>query len=147
MRLGLTVTPVQHSASRSLAIFGHDSAHVGKMLMRIALTGNTPSAAAVLYSIFALSSLHRYGCQEQAFEFKISTLRALANMTMRKLTATETIQHVAAGMLLCSFEVSSGHRLVMFTALTLPRSTNLHAHPPSGPGILTASRKSFILLA
>ena len=80
--------------------------------MRMALTGDTPSTAAVRNSLLALSSLHRYGVQEQAFKFKISSLRALATTSMSDLTDVEAIQHVAAGMLLCSFEVSSGHKWI-----------------------------------
>lgn len=73
--------------------------------MRIALPGNTPSAAAVLNSLLALSSLHRYGVQTQAFRLKIATIKALAAATTCNLTAREIMQHAAAGMLLCSFEV------------------------------------------
>lgn len=74
--------------------------------MRIALAGNTPSSVAVLRSLLALSSLHRYGIQVQAIELKISSLNALAAASMSNFGAKEVIQHVAAGMLLCSFEVS-----------------------------------------
>ncbi len=73
--------------------------------MRIALAGNNPSATAVLQSLLALSSLHRYGVQTQALELKISGLKALATASKSNLGSKEVIQHVAAGMLLCSFEV------------------------------------------
>ncbi|KAF2682327.1 hypothetical protein K458DRAFT_370106 [Lentithecium fluviatile CBS 122367] len=95
----------QSAASQSLAIFGHDPAHLGSILMRIGLTGNSPSSSAVVYALLAHSSLHRYGVQEQAFKLKISSLKALAAASTSELSATEAIQHVAAGMLLCSFEV------------------------------------------
>ncbi|KAF2792186.1 hypothetical protein K505DRAFT_350782 [Melanomma pulvis-pyrius CBS 109.77] len=93
------------SASQSLTTFGHDPKALGQALMRIALTGTTPSAAAVFNSLLALSSLHRYGVQTQAFQLKIATIKALAAATTCNLTAREVIQHAAAGMLLCSFEV------------------------------------------
>jgi hypothetical protein len=97
---------VQCTASRSLTTFGHDPMNVGNILIRMALANNTPSAAAVLQSLLALSSLHRYGLQQQAAELKISALRALAAASKSDIGAMETIQHVAAGMLLCSFEVN-----------------------------------------
>ena len=74
--------------------------------MRLALAGSTPSADAVLNSLLALSSLHRFGVQTQAFRLKIATIKALASATTCNLTAREIIQHAAAGMLLCSFEVT-----------------------------------------
>jgi hypothetical protein len=74
--------------------------------MRIASASNTSSAAAVFNSLLALSSLHRHGVQTQAFKLKIATIKSLAvAATTTDLTAREIIQHAAAGMLLCSFEV------------------------------------------
>jgi hypothetical protein len=79
---------------------------LGQALLRIAFASSTPSAAAVFNSLLALSSLHRYGVQTQAFRLKIATIKALAAAaTTIDLTAREVIQHAAAGMLLCSFEV------------------------------------------
>lgn len=79
---------------------------MGEVLARLALAEDTPSAVAVLYSLLALSSLHRYGVQTQAAELKILALRALAAASKGDINSKEAIQHVAAGMLLCSFEVS-----------------------------------------
>ncbi|THC88234.1 hypothetical protein EYZ11_012321 [Aspergillus tanneri] len=93
-------------ASRSLTTFGHDPTDVGNVLMRMTLANSSPSAAAVLRSMLALSSLHRDGLQPQAAELKISALRALAAASKNNISVTEAAQHVAAGMLLCSFEVN-----------------------------------------
>ncbi|XXH02444.1 hypothetical protein Hte_008819 [Hypoxylon texense] len=95
----------QFTASQSLTTFGHDPTKVGNILLRVALTSETPSAIAVLKSLLALSSLHRYGVQTQAIELKISALKALATASESSLGTKEAIQHVAAGMLLCSFEI------------------------------------------
>jgi hypothetical protein len=73
--------------------------------MRVALEGDTQATEAVLRSLLALSSLHRYGVQTQAIELKISSLKALTRASKSSFGAKEVIQHVAAGMLLCSFEV------------------------------------------
>lgn len=75
--------------------------------MRAARANKSTSATAVLRALLALSSLHRYGVQSQAVELKISSLKALAaaSISETSLGVTEVIQHIAAGMLLCSFEV------------------------------------------
>jgi hypothetical protein len=75
------------------------------MLVRMALVNNAPSTAAVLRSLLALSSLHRSGLHSQAAELKIDALKALSAASNREISAMETVQHVAAGMLLCSYEV------------------------------------------
>ena len=76
--------------------------------MRAARSNSSDSATAVLRSLLALASLHRYGIQSQAMGLKISSLNALAAASDSKssLGVMEVIQHVATGMLLCSFEVS-----------------------------------------
>ncbi|KAH6639954.1 tRNA synthetases class I-domain-containing protein [Truncatella angustata] len=96
---------LEYSAT-SLGTFGHDATALGNILVRIALQGETASAAAVLQAVLAFSSLHRYGLQSQAIELKIAALRSLAEGSVAPtLDAKETIQHTATGMLLCSFEV------------------------------------------
>ncbi|KAF2870606.1 fungal-specific transcription factor domain-containing protein [Massariosphaeria phaeospora] len=92
-------------ASQSLTTFGHDPARLGNVLLRAALASNTESATAVLRSLLALSSLHCYGVCPQAFNQKISGLKALAVASRSTMGEAEIIQHIAAGMLLLSFEV------------------------------------------
>ncbi|KAJ5200191.1 hypothetical protein N7491_009009 [Penicillium cf. griseofulvum] len=103
--MNLTTIAVQSTASSSLTTFGHDPTNVGSMLIRMALVNNAPSTAAVLRSLLALSSLHRSGLQPQAAELKIAALKALGVASNREIGTMETIQHVAAGMLLCSYEI------------------------------------------
>lgn len=75
--------------------------------MRTALAKNTASATALFSSILALSSLHRHDVHSQAVEYKIRAIEALAAASSNSaLDTIEAMQHVAAGMLLCSFEVS-----------------------------------------
>ncbi|KAF2805521.1 uncharacterized protein BDZ99DRAFT_524490 [Mytilinidion resinicola] len=95
----------QSVASQSLATFGHDPTDLGKVLIRIALASNTTSATAVLHSLLAFSSLHRHDVHSQAAELKISAIKAMAAASGSRPGITEAIQHVAAGMLLCSFEI------------------------------------------
>ncbi|KAF2264811.1 hypothetical protein CC78DRAFT_494590 [Lojkania enalia] len=95
----------QQVAFQSLTTFGEDPTRLSNILMRVASAGNTPSTTAVIRSLLALSSLHRNGLQEQAFQLKIASIKALATASTTHFGALEVIQHVAAGMLLCSFEV------------------------------------------
>ncbi|KAH7323176.1 fungal-specific transcription factor domain-containing protein [Stachybotrys elegans] len=95
----------QCEASQSLAIFGHEPTSLGDTLIRIALATNTPSAEAVLQAILSFSSLHRSGVNGQAVELKINALSKLAEASRSSSLGTmEAVQHVATGMLLCSFE-------------------------------------------
>lgn len=99
---------VCRTASSSLATLGHDATALGRTIVRVALEADTPSASAVLKAALAFSSLHRHGFQSQALELKIAALRSLARSAVAPspgLCPRETVRHVAAGMLLCSFEV------------------------------------------
>lgn len=78
---------------------------LGNLLVRMALTSDTASSRAVLQSLLALSSLHRHDVHSQAVELKISAIKSLAAVTGSHIDTAEAMQHVAAGMLLCSFEV------------------------------------------
>ncbi|KAM0810212.1 putative Fungal-specific transcription factor domain-containing protein [Seiridium cardinale] len=92
-------------ASSSLATFGHDAKAVGNVLARIALEGETASAVAVRQALLAFSSLHRYGLHAHAIQLKIDALGSLSRSAAPSLGVKETIQHIATGILLVSFEV------------------------------------------
>ncbi|KAB5542476.1 fungal-specific transcription factor domain-containing protein [Coniochaeta sp. 2T2.1] len=96
----------RHTASKALPIFGHDASELGNVLIRIALSGKTTLSTAVIQSILAFSALVRHNVHGQAVELKISALKILQSAsTSQAMGPTEAAQHVAAGMLLCSFEV------------------------------------------
>ncbi|KAI1119040.1 fungal-specific transcription factor domain-containing protein [Nemania sp. NC0429] len=92
-------------ASQSLAIIGHNPVDLGHALVRIASADDTDSARAVRLSILAFSSTHRHHIYAQPVELKISALEALATVPCQGFSTKEAIQHVAAGMLLCSLEI------------------------------------------
>lgn len=81
--------------------------NLGPTLTRIGLKDGSASSQAVLRALLAVSSLHRYGLTERAVELKVSSIEALAtaSKTANLNGPAEIIQHIAAGMLLCSFEV------------------------------------------
>jgi hypothetical protein len=75
--------------------------------MATALSHNSPPYQAAQYGLLAVSSLHRYGLQRQAAQYKIAAIRALSESTTKTdLTFSEASLLVATCMLLCSFEVS-----------------------------------------
>ena len=97
---------VQHTASKALPIFGHDSSSLGNAIIRIALSGRTTLSTAVVQAILAFSALVRHNVHGQAIELKISALKTLQSASGNQaMSPTEAAQHVTAGMLLCSFEV------------------------------------------
>ncbi|KAJ8130685.1 hypothetical protein O1611_g2948 [Lasiodiplodia mahajangana] len=108
----LTGTPTSWTSrtrtylSTALATFGRDPIDLGDFLIRVSLSSNSHSGVAALKSLLAFSSAHRNGVQPQAGALKVSALNALAAAAGRvDLTTIEAAQHVAAGMLLYSFEV------------------------------------------
>lgn len=86
-------------------MFGHDPAGLGSVLVRLALASDTAPATALLKSLLAFSALHRHGVNSQAIELKISALKYLGAASNPNISTAEAMQHIATGMLLCSFEV------------------------------------------
>ncbi|KAK7994580.1 hypothetical protein PG991_016168 [Apiospora marii] len=95
----------QSVALRSLPTFGQDQVQLGQMLLRAAGAGDgTSFGVAVQQSLLAFSSTHRHGVHTRAAEHKIAALKALADISGCDIGPVEAVQHVAAGMLLCSYE-------------------------------------------
>lgn len=94
---------VESCVSSSLTTFGEEP--IGSFILRIALSGSTPSVVAVQRAMLALSYLCRYGAGLQAEQLKLSALRALIASAAMGMSSENAVQHVAAGMILCLFEV------------------------------------------
>ncbi|KAL6238510.1 hypothetical protein BDW75DRAFT_247235 [Aspergillus navahoensis] len=103
--LSSALPSVEHTASHALSVLGHDPKSIGDILIPMALTDSSLSSLAVRQALLGLSSLHRYGVQTQAFEFKVSAIKSLKAASHTSIGAAEALQHVAAGMLLCSIEI------------------------------------------
>lgn len=72
----------------------------------MALSDDSSPSRAVLFALLAVSSRARDGLQSRAVEFKTHAIGELAKSAgTGALSTTEAVQHVAAGMLLCTFEV------------------------------------------
>lgn len=93
----------------TLATFSSDLPSLRDTLVRMALTDHTVPSRAVLHAILALSSLHRDGLQLQATRHKTVAVGALGASAKTGIqTTAEAAQHLAANMLLCSFEIHMG---------------------------------------
>ncbi|KAL9115145.1 MAG: hypothetical protein Q9227_000939 [Pyrenula ochraceoflavens] len=75
--------------------------------MQMALSDDGPASIAVLNSMLALASLHREGNLAHAARLKLSALQALMISSKRGISSMAGIQHIAAGILLCTFEVGA----------------------------------------
>ncbi|KAK5655541.1 hypothetical protein OQA88_5472 [Cercophora sp. LCS_1] len=96
----------QEVASASLAIIGHEPIELGKLLVKIAVDGDSTSSQVVFRSIIAFAALHRHQVHTQAVQLKISALKTLGTASTSDAIGTaEAIQHIAAGMLLLSLEI------------------------------------------
>ncbi|KAI1364339.1 fungal-specific transcription factor domain-containing protein [Xylaria arbuscula] len=99
----------QSTAFSTLATFSADLAGVRDMLVDMALASHSIPSRAVLHALLAFSSLHRDGLQLQAAQHKTAAVGALAASAQNGVSTTsEAAQHVAANMLLCSFEIHMG---------------------------------------
>ncbi|KAI3317775.1 hypothetical protein HD806DRAFT_514283 [Xylariaceae sp. AK1471] len=96
-----------HVASHALSTFGLETIDLGGILLRMASADDSAFSTALLKSILAFSSLHRYGPHSQALELKISALAALgADISKSKdLDTKQALQHVTTDMLLYFFEI------------------------------------------
>lgn len=79
---------------------------LGEALLRIALSEVSHAGKALQHALLAFSAQYRYGPVFRAEELKISALRALSLSATEGMSAHKAVQHVAAGMVLCMFEVS-----------------------------------------
>ncbi|KAI0197906.1 fungal-specific transcription factor domain-containing protein [Astrocystis sublimbata] len=93
------------TASQSLAIFGRNPEELAYALVRLALLDDSVSSRAVWLSLLAFSATHRHHVYVQSVQYKISAIEALAAVPTNEISTKEAIQHIAAGMLLCSLEI------------------------------------------
>jgi hypothetical protein len=102
----LTRILVHHLAHLSLVTFSTTTAGIRDTLMRMAMINNSASASALLHAMLAYSSLHHHGLSETSLKFKVQALHLLSTSAEDgELSLVNASQHVAASMLLGSFEV------------------------------------------
>lgn len=144
-------------ASESLTVLGFETSNVLSLVLRMALSVQTPATAAVLQSIFALSALHRDGPNEKSAHLKVRALGALASSATGDINSIAAAQHVVCGLLLCTFEVKKQKEpLVLFSSTSRLTNNPLGAlfsckrtleHPITGYGMFvvpnTSSKHTF----
>ncbi|UNI17470.1 hypothetical protein JDV02_003811 [Purpureocillium takamizusanense] len=96
--------------SRSLPTFGYEPGVLCSVIMPMAMSDNSPSSTAVLLSLLALAALDRDGLQRRSISLKLQALSALRVSVLSPSSTMDLVRHVAAGMLLCSYEIHSKTR-------------------------------------
>jgi hypothetical protein len=97
----------------SLTPIRSDGYKLWKLLFQLSFSDDSPASMAVLRAMLSLASLYRYGHSEEALRLKVGALNSLTASLNGLVTGTREIyQHVAVGMLLCAFEVSSSPLLL-----------------------------------
>ena len=71
----------------------------------MATSDGAPSTKAVMQSLLAFSSMHRFESQSQTTKLKLAAVRSLYTSLGNGMDRQEALQHVAAGMLLSILEV------------------------------------------
>ncbi|KAB5526325.1 fungal-specific transcription factor domain-containing protein [Coniochaeta sp. 2T2.1] len=94
-----------HSAYLSLVTFDQNPLPIRDVLLRMTLSQDT-APGPLFYVLLAFSSLCRDGLQQQALELKVAALTALSASSQEgPLTPLDAAHHLAACMLLASFEI------------------------------------------
>ncbi|KAI0490185.1 fungal-specific transcription factor domain-containing protein [Xylaria cf. heliscus] len=94
------------AAHQSLATFSPTMSHIRDVIIPMVFSDDTVSRRALLHALLAFSSLHRSGLHRKTMSLKVTALRALsASAKEVSQGIIEAAQHVAACMILCSFEI------------------------------------------
>ncbi|KAH8164572.1 hypothetical protein CIB48_g3665 [Xylaria polymorpha] len=94
------------AAHQSLATFSPTMSHIRDVIIPMVFTSDTVSRRALLHALLAFSSLHRSGLHRKTMSLKVAALGALsASAKEASQGMVEAAQHVAACMILCSFEI------------------------------------------
>ncbi|KAI0189797.1 fungal-specific transcription factor domain-containing protein [Xylaria flabelliformis] len=94
------------AAHESLGTFSPTMSHIRDVIIPMVFTSDTVSRCALLHALLAFSSLHRSGLHHKTMSLKVAALGALsASAKEVSQGLVEAAQHVAACMLLCSFEI------------------------------------------
>ncbi|KAH8175977.1 fungal specific transcription factor domain-containing protein [Sarocladium implicatum] len=95
----------QNVASRALPAFGIDPMQLGRALVRIAGLDSSHASLGLTKLIQSFAVIQKYSVHEQMMNLKIEALSALGASSKHKLSPTAAMQHLAAGMMLCSIEI------------------------------------------
>lgn len=90
----------------SLPAFGINVESLGGIIARLAILDDSAPSRAVLNSLLALASLYRFGNARHATRFIAAALSSLRVSAQKGIVLQQGLQHIIAGLLICTFEVS-----------------------------------------
>jgi hypothetical protein len=88
-------------------MFAIDQQSLCGIISRMAILDDSYSSCAVLYSLLAWPVLVKYENPKQATKFVAAALGSLRVSMKNRIGRQEALQHILAGILICSLEVSS----------------------------------------
>ena len=90
-----------------LPTLGREKTAIGRLLLRMALSGRSKASKALLLSVVALASRHRGHDAVHAARAKNAAIDALISATSSEMDHDASIEHIATGLTLCLVEVST----------------------------------------
>ena len=106
----------------TLPAFGIDRTRLCALIARSIFIDDSDPSRAVLNSLLAWANLHKHGHTRTAFRLVVSSLASLRRSLSKGIRNREALQHVIAGILMCSFEVRDSI-LACVTNFNLPNPT------------------------
>lgn len=111
-RMSWCLSDLQHIVVKSVApaclmVYGEDSSALLSTLIRMVLSGSSRSTVCLMQSMLAVSSVYLHGLQAQSIKYHTAALRTMRAAVDHGLAGVEPCEHVAAAMLLGSYEVCS----------------------------------------
>lgn len=122
----------------SLPAFGIDLERLRGVVARIAIVDDSAPSRAVLNSVLALAALYKFGNQRQASRFIAAALSSLRASVQKGIRLQQGLQHIVAGMLICSFEVS--------VCILIPESSLVAHHTEDPPVFAVLVTLAFVFV-
>lgn len=89
----------------TLPAFAIDLESLRGVIARLAISDDSAPSRAVLNSLLALAALHSSQTPRRATEYIAIALRSLRVSAQEGIKRHHSLQHIAAGILICAFEV------------------------------------------
>ncbi|CAK7224766.1 hypothetical protein SCUCBS95973_005628 [Sporothrix curviconia] len=112
------MTYFYYEASNSIPQLDREPTQFRDLLLRMSVQDNSASSKSVLYALFSLAALRRYGNVHESSHFKGLALQSLQQAAKNEgIGPAHILQHMAAGLLLCRAEINLGEDSTVFWAL------------------------------
>lgn len=117
------MSAVRHNVAKILTSANNSS--VQNLVLRMSFADASPASHAILYAIYALSSLH-LSHRTQAQEFKAKAMSAVWASAVQHPDMKDTLQRIVAVILLALFEVGVAQFRQLLPLICVFRRSNLH---------------------